>query len=755
MKSGIAQLFQPMMLAVAVAAGVIYMMMTHDPAAGPAGAAILLGATRRRPKKTARTSGKGGRSRARRTRAEEPTTRFGRILERSVNEIYVFHAGDLRFVQVNEGARRNLGYTMDELKEMTPLDLKPEYDKATFEQLLAPLLRGAQDTITFETVHRRKDGSLYPVEVRLHLSRAERQPLFVAIILDITERRRAESQMRKLSGALQQTADAIAITDHNGVVEYVNPAFEAATGYSMDEIVGRAMNITRSGKQEKDEHERLWRTLRGGRVFRDVIVNRRKNGELYYEEKTITPLRDKQGNIGHFVATGRDITERVQTQERLRRLAHHDVLTDLPNRAFFIERLNHALARACARGRSLAVLFLDLGRFKIINDTLGHDGGDRALQILADRLRSCVHDGDLVARLGGDEFTILLDDVASVDDIPQIARRVLDTLAQPFTLRDREFYISSSIGVSLYPGDGEDALTLLKNADTAMYRAKELGRNNYQFYSAEMSARALERLTMEANLRRALERGEFLLHYQPQIDLATGRIARLEALLRWAHPELGPVAPARFIPVAEETGLIAPIGRWVLQTACDQARAWRAAGLPAVPVAVNLSGTQFNEPRLVQMIDDILRDTGLEPSGLELEITENTIMHNVQEAVDTMRVLNDRGISLAVDDFGTGYSSLNYLKRFPIDTLKIDQSFVRDITHDADDASIVTAIIAMAHNIELKVVAEGVETEDQLAFLRARGCDGVQGYLFARPLPTAETGQLLRAGASLGGVRLN
>src|SRR3989338_3606196 len=323
MKSGIAQLFQPMMLAAAVAAGVIYMMMTHDPAAGPAGAAILLGATRRRPKKTARTSGKGGRSRARRTRAEEPTPRFGRILERSVNEISVFHAGDLRFVQVNGGARRNLGYTMDELKEMTPLDLKPEYDKATFEQLLAPLLRGAQDTITFETVHRRKDGSLYPVEVRLPLSRAERQPLFVAIILDITERRRAESQMRKLSGALQQTADAIAITDHNGVVEYVNPAFEAATGYSMDEIVGRAMNITRSGKQEKDEHERLWRALRGGRVFRDVIVNRRKNGELYYEEKTITPLRDKQGNIGHFVATGRDITERVQTQERLRRLGPH------------------------------------------------------------------------------------------------------------------------------------------------------------------------------------------------------------------------------------------------------------------------------------------------------------------------------------------------------------------------------------------------------------------------------------------------
>lgn len=434
----------------------------------------------------------------------------------------------------------------------------------------------------------------------------------------------------------------------------------------------------------------------------------------------------------------------MRTQERLHYLAHHDLLTDLPNRALFIDRLTQALSHVHRRNRALAILFIDLDRFKVINDTLGHDIGDRLLQDLAERLRSCLREGDTVARFGGDEFTVLLEDVADTTDVSPIASKILDILSNPFTVGGRELFITASIGISVFPGDGQNAHTLLKNADTAMYRAKEHGRNSYQFYSAEMSTRALERLTMETDLRRALAREEFLLHYQPQFDLENGSIIGVEALIRWNHPDLGLISPDDFIPLLEETGLILPVGEWVLRTACAQNKAWQDAGLTPISVSVNLSGRQVDSPDLIEQVRSIITETKLDPSYLELEITESMIMGDTEATNKTLKHISEMGITFAIDDFGTGYSALSYLRHFPINTIKIDRSFVRDITTDPDGAAIVTTIIAMARNLRLGIIAEGVETEQQSAFLSSHGCTRVQGYLFSRPLPAEEIAELLQ-----------
>lgn len=432
-----------------------------------------------------------------------------------------------------------------------------------------------------------------------------------------------------------------------------------------------------------------------------------------------------------------------RAEKRVNHLAYHDPLTDLPNRQRFADQLEHSTDVARRRGQPLALLFLDLDRFKLINDSLGHGAGDLLLQSVAQRLIACVRKGDVVGRLGGDEFTLIVEGVASAQEAALIAQKVLVVLAEPFMLDSREVFVTASIGIALYPFDGADHGTLLKNADVAMYRAKEHGRNNYQFYTAEMSARAMERLALENDLRRALERNEFLLHYQPQVHLASGDIIGLEALIRWHHPELGLVPPADFISPAEETGLIVPIGEWVLFSACQQARAWQDAGHREVRVAVNLSGRQLKQRDLVDTVRGVLSDTGLEPKWLELELTESSIMQNDKLTRSTLWELHDMGVRLSIDDFGTGYSSLSYLKRFPIDTLKIDRSFVRDITTDPDDAAIATAIIAMAHNLKLEVVAEGVETAEQRQFLQDRGCDSIQGYLISRPVPAAVLDRVL------------
>jgi diguanylate cyclase (GGDEF)-like protein len=441
---------------------------------------------------------------------------------------------------------------------------------------------------------------------------------------------------------------------------------------------------------------------------------------------------------------------RRQAEERVHHLAHYDELTGLPNRSMFNQRLSHALIQARRNDKPLAILFIDLDRFKNINDTLGHEAGDLVLKEVAQRLLGCLREGDTVGRLGGDEFVVLIEELPEPMHVAAVAQKILAAVVKPFVVGAQEFNITASIGISTYPDDGEDMQGLLKNADISMYRAKEQGKNNYQFYSALMNIHTVERMALESGLRRALERNEFLLHYQPKVDIGSGRITGMEALLRWQRPGQELIPPAKFIALAEETGLIVPIGEWVLRTACARNQSWQEQGLPPLRMAVNLSARQFAHANLLQDVARVLHDTGLDPAALELEITESMVMHDPERAVTLLTMLKAMGIHLSIDDFGTGYSSLSYLKRFPIDSVKIDRSFIHDVPGDADDAAITRAIIAMAHSLRLKVIAEGVETEEQLSFLREHGCDEMQGYYFSEPLAEDQFLRLLQSSVASG-----
>jgi diguanylate cyclase (GGDEF)-like protein len=436
-----------------------------------------------------------------------------------------------------------------------------------------------------------------------------------------------------------------------------------------------------------------------------------------------------------------ELTRRRQ-EERLSYLLQHDMLTRLPNRSLFLDRLNQALTRANWQRVLVSVMLCELDRFKLVSDALTQPVADQLLQAVAERLSDCVRDGDTVARLGSKEFGLLLVDVAVLDDIPPIARKVLKSFAEPYTVEDQRISLGANIGISVYPGDGEDAETMLRCAEAATFRASSEGRNDYRFYTGAMNVKAADRLRLEQALRLAIERQEFLLHYQPLVDMVSGRTTGLEALIRWQNPERGLVSPAEFIPALEDTGLIVPVGEWVLRTACAEKEAWRRAGMDIPRLSVNLSGRQLNDPSLIRTVGRAIEDTRIDPRTLELEITESMIQ-NADVAAGILRDLSSMGVTLAIDDFGTGYSSLSYLKVFPVDTLKIDQSFVRDITTDPNDAAIAKAIIAMAHSLQMRVIAEGVETEEQLAFLSAQDCDEIQGYLFGRPVPPSQVGSLL------------
>jgi diguanylate cyclase (GGDEF)-like protein len=439
-----------------------------------------------------------------------------------------------------------------------------------------------------------------------------------------------------------------------------------------------------------------------------------------------------------------DITERKQAEERIRYMALFDTLTDLPNRVLFRDRLKQAMAQAQRSGLMVSVLFLDLDRFKAINDTLGHVVGDQLLQIVAQRLRHCVRASDTVARLGGDEFTVILVGLVREQDAAHVAQKILVALAEPVYLDGRELYTTTSIGITFFPSDALDVDSLIKYADVAMYRAKSQGRNSYAFYTADMHVRALEWLTLERDLRLSIDRENFFLHYQPQINLLNRRMVGVEVLVRWQHPDMGVLGPNRFIPIAEETGLIVPLGRWILRTACLQNRAWQQAGLPPVRIAVNLSARQFAHPDLVSEIRTILQETGLDPQYLDLELTESTIMHDTETMIAHIHSLKALGVRFSIDDFGTGYSSLSYLKRLPIDTLKIDRSFVHDIPSDHDGAAIATTIIAMTQSLQLRVIAEGVENEHQATFLQQQGCNEIQGYLYSQPVSAEEITRMLQ-----------
>ncbi|MDQ2695060.1 MAG: EAL domain-containing protein, partial [Pseudomonadota bacterium] len=566
----------------------------------------------------------------------------------------------------------------------------------------------------------------------------------VTIWRDITERKRNEAQLRLTAQVFNSSAEGIMITDANNRLVSVNPAFTDITGYSAEESLGKKPNILIASRHDAAFYREIWAAVQEHGLWRGEVWNRRRNGEIYPQWITITALRNSAGAITHYIGCFSDLSKEKLAESRIYHLAHHDVLTNLPNRSLLLDRLNQALAQAARHQRKLALLLVDLDRFKVINDTLGHAVGDQLLQGVAARISGCVRSEDTVARPGGDEFVILLSDIHQEQDAAFVAQKIIDVLTScAFTFYQHELHIEPSVGISIYPHDGGDAETLMKNADTAMYHAKKHGGNTYQFYAAEMNAAAVERLALESSLRHAIDRGELLLYYQPQMELASGRLLGMEALIRWQHPHRGLVPPARFIPVAEEVGLILPIGEWVLRQACQQHRRWQEAGYGPVRVAVNLSARQFRQGTLLEVLTRILRETAMPPSLLELELTEGMLMQHTQETVETLRALNRLGIRITIDDFGIGYSSLSYLKRFPIHKLKVDRSFVRDITVDPDDAAIVSAIIAMAHGLKLNVIAEGVETAEQLTFLRQQQCDAIQGFYYSPPLPADALVRLL------------
>lgn len=544
--------------------------------------------------------------------------------------------------------------------------------------------------------------------------------------------------------AIDQHA-VVSVSDLKGRIVQVNDMFVKLSGYSREELMGQDHRIVNSGIHPKAFFVELWSTIARGDIWRGVICNRNKSGQLYWVDSAIVPLKDHAGTVVRYISIRIDVTERKHAEQELLHVANHDALTGLVNRNLLRERIRKALEGERSNpALPAAVLFIDLDQFKGINDMLGHDVGDQLLLEVSQRLLACVRAEDTVARQGGDEFIVFLPRISDAQGAAVLAEKLLAALSSAFHIGGRELHIGSSIGIAVYPHDGQDVETLLKNSDTAMYQVKETGRNNYLFFAPAMNQLVGDRYALSADLRRAAERNELLLHFQPIVDIATGEIASMEVLLRWKHPVRGLVSPLQFIPLAEASGLIVPIGEWVLHTACLQLQEWTARGLLVPRLAINLSAIQFQQKNIVDSIRSILAETGTDPRSLELEITEGSLLTQSDGVLASLKQLTELGFNIAIDDFGTGYSSLSYLKRFPIDTLKIDRSFVMDITQDPDDDAIVKAMIAMGHSLKMRVIAEGVETPEQLAFLRAEGCDLYQGYLFSKPMPAHEVQVRLR-----------
>ncbi|MBY0577114.1 MAG: EAL domain-containing protein [Gallionellaceae bacterium] len=555
--------------------------------------------------------------------------------------------------------------------------------------------------------------------------------------------KKSEKKLLLAGKVFDNSTEGIMITDINGYILQVNRAFTTITGYSEGEAIGQAPKLLRSDRHDPAFFQAMWAALAEFGYWQGEIWNRRKNTEVYPQWLSLIAIRDEQGETINYLGVFADLTEKKQADARAHHLAHYDPLTELPNRLTLEERLQQSLITAHNGNQLVALLYLGLDRFKSINDTLGHIVGDELLQAVAERLARQTRDTDTIARFGGDEFTIELPDVGSPQNTETVARKILNAMAEPFNLERHEIFLTASIGIAFSPTDADTMDELIQHADTAMSHAKTKGGNCFHFYNAEMNAMAAQRLVMENQLRKALSRNEFVLYYQPQISLRTNRIVGMEALVRWKHPERGLVPPTEFIPLLEITGMIVPVGEWVLHTACAQNSAWQAAGLPHVHVAVNLSARQFHQSDLVTMIQHALQDSGLAPEYLELEITESILIQDLNATIATLNHLDQLGIRISIDDFGTGYSSLNYLKRLPISKIKIDKSFIRDICTDSEDEAIANAVISLGHNLRMKVIAEGVETKEQLEHLRAQGCDKIQGYYFSRPVPAEEFTKLL------------
>lgn len=684
----------------------------------------------------------------------ESEERFRLLLDSSPEAIFGVDANGI-CTFVNPACLRMLGYEMDEMlgKSVHALIHHTYPDGRPYPKehchVRHSTLQGRPTHVDSE-VHWRKDGSSFPVEYWSHpMYRNGELVGAVVTFIDISERKRAEEALRaseaRYRAMAEQSADWIWAVDLQGRHTYSNQRGAAMLGYAVDEFLAMEAGELVHPDDLTLYRENFQKAVATAHAWQNVVLRRRhRDGSYRIIESNASPLFDEAGRLIGFQGVDRDITERKQAEERIQFLAHHDSLTGLPNRILLRDRFEHARALADESKTHVAMLFLDLDNFKMVNDTLGHAAGDQLLLNVVERLSRCTRGIDTISRQGGDEFIVLLGEMPDLGTIEGIADEILAGLSEPVEIGGRCLNTSCSIGIAIYPDDGDDFDTLLQKSDTAMYDAKDAGRNTYRFFDVAMNQQAHEHLLLQNRLHQALVREEFLLDFQPQIDIGTGRVIGAEALLRWNSPELGEVEPDRFIPVAEESGLIVPIGSWVMVEACMQAQAWREAGFADITISVNLSAMQFRRPNLIESVAGALNRSGLPPHLLELELTESILLEDAGNNLDTVRCLRTLGVRLSIDDFGTGYSSFSYLKRFVVDRLKIDRSFVRDITTDPDDAAIVRAIIQLARSLRLGIVAEGVETREQLAFLLDEGCEEAQGYLLSPPLPAAEFETYLR-----------
>ena len=658
---------------------------------------------------------------------------------------------DQSLKMVNSAVCALLGYEEDELLQMRFCDFTHPDDMAINEALFEDLKSGKGQTYEIVKRIKRKNGDIrYARLTATPIMDSMGAPKLGAITMeDMTRDEEAAEKLRIAAKIYENSEEGVVVTDRSGVIQFVNPAFTFITGYSPEEALGKNPNILKSGRHSKEFYELMWGSLIAEGTWQGEIWNRHKSGEAFLERLRITSILDQEGKVTHYTAVFSDLTQVRNKEEEIRFQAYHDILTGLPNRSLYLDRVRQAITRAQRGGKKLAVMFLDLDDFKKINDRLSHSAGDLLLQGVSARLISCLRETDTVARIGGDEFTILLEDVDGEKQSSVVAGKIMRSISEPYLYDSEELYISASLGISLYPADGNSVEDLMKNADTAMYHAKDQGKNNFQFFTEPMNQRVIKRLEVESNLRKALDKGEMFACYQPKIDLKTGRVVGMEALIRWRREGLELVLPNEFIPLAEETGLILGLDEWMLANACAFNQRIHEAGdeefSVSVNVAVNVSAKAFESPDLAKNINDVVHQSGLKPHFVELEVTESSIIRNIDQAVVVLCKLREYGFNISMDDFGTGYSSLSYLSRLPINILKIDRSFIIDLPTNSKAKSIAKAIVTMSHEMDIKVVAEGVETPNQLEYLCDIGCDEVQGYLFCKPLLEKEMEELIQS----------
>lgn len=666
--------------------------------------------------------------------------RFRSLFERIPSIAVQGYSSDRKVLFWNDASARLYGYSTEEAvgKALEDLIIPPAMHEGVIAAINAWIEHG-EAIPAGELKLKRKDGSLVPVySAHVLIENLEGKPELYCLDIDQTQQKQAEAQLRLAEVVFDRTADGIIVTDAENSIISINESFSRISGYSLKELLGKTPNIFSSGRHGYSYYAQMWRDLLEQGYWHGEILNRRKNGDVYCGWMAISAVSNESGTITNFVGIISDISEKKAIEARLEHVANHDDLTGLPNALLLRDRASQALALSVKGGRRVGLVVLDLDHFRVINDSLGHVIGDRLLKLVVARLSECLDTGCTLSRRGGDELLVLLPNVGSPEQVRSTIECMLHQFATPFVVDRNMLTVTASMGAALFPEDASDFDDLMLKAETAMYSAKQSGRNTCRFFAEQMNADAHERFSLQNRLGRAIDRGELILHYQPQYDLKTGALIGAEALIRWADEGRGLVPPGKFIPIAEESGLIIPISEWVMMTACRQAQSWRDEGYPDILLAVNLSALQFKRSNLVASVANALSSSGLPAQCLELELTESIL---VDDADGVLRILNDLkslGVQLAIDDFGTGYSSLAYLKKYPIDKLKIDQSFVRDIVDDDDDAAIVHTIIQLGRNLKMTTLAEGVETESQLAFLKVEGCRIGQGYLFGRPVPAEE-----------------